>query len=89
MRSLRALPAPKADVEVANGPGKLTRAFDLRMEHYGTSILRGPISLRRAPRAAPALKVDTSRRIGLGQGADLPYRFYAADSRSVSRRRVP
>lgn len=85
MRALRDIPRARADREIANGPGKLAQAFDLKLTDYGCSVLRGCIQLRRAARGDPPAKVLRSRRIGLTKGADLPYRFYLADSPWVGR----
>jgi len=85
MRSLRALACGAADREIASGPGKLTRALDLRMSHCGVGLFRGPIQLRRAPAGETPPRISTSRRIGLTKGADLPYRFYVAGNPHVSR----
>jgi len=86
MRALRNLAAGIPDRQIANGPGKLARALALRMDDDGRSLLRGPIRLLRAPASDPQLALAHSQRIGLTSGADLPYRFYAADSACVSRR---
>jgi 3-methyladenine DNA glycosylase Mpg len=56
------------------------------MSDYGASVLRGPICLRSARAGDLPLDVATSRRIGLSQGADLPFRFFAADSPCVGRK---
>jgi len=85
MRRLRRLAPERPDREIANGPGKLCQAFDLRMEDYGRSLLRGPIALRRAGGSDTPLRVARSTRIGLTAGADLPYRFYAVDHPCVGR----
>ncbi len=76
MRTLRRMAASRSDREIANGPGKLAQAFDLRMEDYGVSILRGAIRLCRARPDEPRPKIRRSRRIGLTHGANLPHRFY-------------
>jgi len=85
MRRLRGMSADRPDREIANGPGKLAQAFDLRMEDYGRSVLRGPVRLCRAGTGEARLRIERSTRIGLTQGADLPYRFYAADNPFVGR----
>jgi DNA-3-methyladenine glycosylase len=66
--------------EIARGPGRLAQALAIGMAEDGTSILRGAITLRRAPDARPPSATLRSARIGLTQGADLPYRFYEADN---------
>jgi DNA-3-methyladenine glycosylase len=87
MRALRGLASNAAQREIANGPGKLSRAFGISLDHYGRSLLRGSLSLRRRARSDPAPEMTTSRRIGLGQGNHLPYRFYVRGSEFVSRAR--
>lgn len=85
MRRLRNLAPDAPDRAVAVGPGNLCRALDLRLSDYGSSMLRGPISLRSARASDAPCTVETSRRIGLSRGAELPFRFFAADSPCVGR----
>jgi DNA-3-methyladenine glycosylase len=85
MRALRDLAAGAPDRRIADGPGKLAQALDLRLDDYGRSLLRGPIRLQRAPAADLPLALARSPRIGISKGTDLPYRFYAAESTSLSR----
>ena len=79
--------APSDALGVIEGRG--TQAFGIGMTENGSSMLRGPITLRSAPTRpggpdpTPAPPPMASRRIGLTKGADLPYRFYQADSRWV------
>jgi len=87
MRTLRRLACGAGDREIASGPGKLTRALDLHMDHDGAGLFRGAIQLRRAPVGETPPAVASSRRIGLSKGVDLPYRFFAAGNPHVSRRR--
>ena len=85
MRAARGL-APGAPARgIANGPGNLTRALGITLEDYGRSLLRGPLELRRAPRGAPPVEVAVSRRIGLTNGAELPYRYFERGHPCVSR----
>ena len=71
--------------DIARGPGRLAQALQLGMADDGASILRGAITLRRAPEGGPVRPTAQSRRIGLTKGADLPYRFYQADCPWVCR----
>jgi DNA-3-methyladenine glycosylase len=73
------------DVDLANGPGKLTQALGIGLELNGTSLSEGPVLLH--PREAgwedPALVVG--ERVGITKAVELPWRFCAAGSRYVSR----
>ena len=74
-----------AERELTNGPGKLARAFEITLADDGVYALRGALRIEPASEArAPA--IETSTRIGLGKGVDLPYRFFVRGSPWVSRR---
>ncbi|GAB3801692.1 DNA-3-methyladenine glycosylase [Spirosoma humi] len=70
---------------LANGPGKLTIALGIsRTEHNFASLTTGDIYIR-----GPVLHdfdMVTTTRIGLTQGADLPYRFYVKGNRYISKK---
>jgi DNA-3-methyladenine glycosylase len=71
--------------DLCSGPGKLTQALDIELELNGSDLLGGPIAIE-PPRPgweAPELLVGP--RIGITKAAELPWRFCAAGSRSVSR----
>jgi DNA-3-methyladenine glycosylase len=75
---------PRTD-DLCNGPGKLTQALDIELGLNGSDLLGGPIAIE-PPRPgweAPELLVGP--RIGITKAAELPWRFCAAGSRSVSR----
>ncbi len=70
------------DLDLCNGPGKLSQALGIELTEHGTSLVDGPIAIE-ARRADPGeLLVGT--RIGITKAAELPWRFCAA-SRYVSR----
>ena len=76
-------PAARAEVDLANGPGKLTQAFALDRAHHGMALTTPPLYL--APGNAPAAgQVGTSRRIGLRFGTEAPYRFFVKGHPCVS-----
>lgn len=83
------LPQPKkkqsfAEKDLCSGPGKLVQAMGIRPEHSTLSLTEGPIRI-----SAPVVsdfEMVTTTRIGITQGAELPYRFYIRDSRYVSRK---
>jgi len=71
--------------ELCNGPGKLTQALEIELHHNDTDLLGGPIAID-PPRPgweSPELLVGP--RIGITKAAELPWRFCAAGSRSVSK----
>ncbi len=67
----------------SNGPGKLTRALGITLEHYGADLTRGPITLREPDQEA--FDIGISPRIGISQAAELPLRFFIRGNRFVSR----
>jgi DNA-3-methyladenine glycosylase len=84
---IRAVEPIGAVEEVAlrsNGPGKLTRVLGITLDHYGTDLTRGPITLRE-PADPESFEVGISPRIGISQAADLPLRFFIRGNRFVSR----
>jgi len=70
---------------LCSGPGKLTQALGIGLEHNGLDLTRGPIVLHSRPAGWREVRVSIDRRIGITKAADLPWRFSAAGSRFVSR----
>jgi DNA-3-methyladenine glycosylase len=73
--------------DLCSGPGKLTQALAIELAQNGADLAAG--SLRIAGREhghAPPIAVGT--RIGISKAADLPWRFCAVGSASVSRPRL-
>jgi DNA-3-methyladenine glycosylase len=85
MRPLR--PKARSDAELTNGPAKLCQAFGITGVHNGVDLVRPPaggvtiVDDGTPPPAAPV----TTTRIGLGAGAELPWRWYVPGSAWVSR----
>jgi DNA-3-methyladenine glycosylase len=71
--------------DLCSGPGKLTQALGIELEHNGCDLGRGPVVFARAPRAWRDVPVAVSKRIGITKAPDLPWRFCAVDSRCLSR----
>lgn len=67
-----------------DGPGKLTRALGITLQHYGADLTRGPLTIH-APAAEENFDIAASPRIGISQSADLPLRFFIRGNRFVSR----
>jgi DNA-3-methyladenine glycosylase len=77
-------PAAKRNEDLANGPGKLTRALGIKIGHNGADVTKGPITIH-APEKNERIEIATSPRIGITKSVDLPLRFFIKDNRSVSR----
>jgi DNA-3-methyladenine glycosylase len=71
--------------KLCSGPGNLTRALGIRLDHNGCDLARGPVvfSPRRASWRGVGISVD--RRVGITKAAELPWRFCATGSRFLSR----
>ena len=76
-------PAARRVPDLANGPGKLTRAFDLDGRFHAQPLDGPPLFLAAAP-APPTHPIATSSRIGLRFGIEHPYRFFLAGHPYVS-----
>ena len=68
--------------ELCSGPGKLTQALGIELSENGTDLVTGTIRIRPAERPP---RFVVSRRVGITKAAELPWRFCAVGSRSVSR----
>lgn len=68
---------------LANGPGKLTRALGITLRHNGADLTRGPLTIQE-PAQEPQFDIGVSPRIGITRNADSPLRFFIAGNRFVS-----
>lgn len=81
---IRALEPRTGIAQPTDGPGKLTHALGITLQHNGCDVTRGPITVR-APKNDGAFEIGTSPRIGITKAADLPLRFFINGNRFVSR----
>jgi DNA-3-methyladenine glycosylase len=70
---------------LCSGPGKLTQALAVELEHNGADLAVGPVVFAPRPRAWRDVEVAIDKRIGITKAAELPWRFCAAGSRFLSR----
>ncbi|MCX6645711.1 MAG: DNA-3-methyladenine glycosylase [bacterium] len=88
MRGLRQ--KAKKDVDLANGPGKLTQALMIGKGQYGLDVLDSRLIVLVPERSFRRRIVDgyggivTTTRIGISVAEDLQYRFYLANHPCVS-----
>jgi DNA-3-methyladenine glycosylase len=71
--------------DLCSGPGKLSQALDLSLDHNGTSLASGPIELLPPSAGARPVAHAIGPRIGITKAVDLPWRHCDASSRCVSR----
>jgi DNA-3-methyladenine glycosylase len=71
--------------QLCSGPGKLTQALGIGLEHNATSLATGPIVIEAAERGLAPAELEASVRIGITKAAELEWRFSIRDSRFVSR----
>jgi DNA-3-methyladenine glycosylase len=82
MRERRGLHAAE---QLCSGPGKLTQALAIELEHNDSDLIEGPIAVGPRPPGWEDVEIVAGTRIGITKAAELPWRFCAAGSRSVSR----
>lgn len=75
----------RPDRELVAGPGRLTLALDIRLEHDGVDLASGPIRIVRPAEDARPVELVAGPRIGITKAVELPWRFADASSPDVSR----
>jgi DNA-3-methyladenine glycosylase len=75
----------RKDLELCNGPGKLTEALGITLAQNGSRLDRRPFQLLLPDGEPPA--VVTSPRVGITKAVERPWRFSAKASPYVSRPR--
>jgi DNA-3-methyladenine glycosylase len=70
--------------DLANGPGKLTLAMAITLQHNGVDVTRGSLVVRE-PIERRRFEIQVTPRIGISRCADRPLRFLIAGNRSVSK----
>lgn len=74
-----------ARTELCSGPAKLVQALGILREDDGSCLRTGRVRLLPARDRVPRGEVVTTERVGIKKAADLPLRFYLAESDCVSR----
>jgi DNA-3-methyladenine glycosylase len=82
MRERRGLHAVE---QLCSGPGKLTQALAIELEHNEGDLARGPLRIGPRPPGWEGVALVAGTRVGITKAAELPSRFCAVGSRSVSR----
>jgi DNA-3-methyladenine glycosylase len=82
VEEMRARRGGKPDLELCNGPGKLTEALGVDLSDNEADLSHNPFLLTPPP-TPPA--IVTGPRIGITKAVERPWRFCAAGNRFVSR----
>ncbi|MDP1818949.1 MAG: DNA-3-methyladenine glycosylase [Acidimicrobiales bacterium] len=79
-------PAAKRDLDLLRGPARLCQAFGIDGVSDGADLVTADREVTIVDDGTPPLAAVVGTRIGLTKGADLPWRWCAADEPHVSRR---
>lgn len=71
---------------LCSGPGKLVQALGIHKEMNDWHILNSDLKIVNPEIQISDNEIITTTRIGITQGADLPYRFYVKDNKFVSKK---
>jgi DNA-3-methyladenine glycosylase len=70
-----------SDRDLARGPARLCKALGITLEHDGTDLAAGPVTLTLG---TPPADVSTGPRVGLRAAAERPWRFWETGDPTVS-----
>lgn len=73
-----------SDRDLARGPARLCRALGITLDHDGTDLGRGPVTLTLPSAPLPAATIATGPRVGLREAAGHPWRFWVSGEQTVS-----
>jgi DNA-3-methyladenine glycosylase len=86
-RTVRTSAARLDDPSLCGGPGRLSQALGVSMEHNGCDLARGPVVIRGRPRGREQQEIVAVPRVGITKATELPWRFCVPENRYVSRPR--
>ena len=73
--------------DLCSGPGKLTEALAITLEHNATDLAAGPIAIEAPPPGWEHVEAIVGTRIGITKAVERPWRYCAAENQHVSRPR--
>jgi DNA-3-methyladenine glycosylase len=82
MRHRRRLQRPE---DLCSGPGKLTQALAIELDQNEGDLVDGELRILPRPADRPVPELVAGPRIGITKATELPWRFCARGSRSVSK----
>lgn len=85
LEAMRERRGERPDADLCSGPGKLTEALGIGLQHNDADLAREPFELLGPAGERP--EVVSGPRVGITKAVERPWRFSAAGSRFVSRPR--
>lgn len=78
---------PIGDVNLTNGPAKFCMAFDIGRKDNSLDLTEDRIKIFRK-RRKDNFTIAVTTRIGIKEGAELPYRFFIKDNAYVTKHKI-
>lgn len=72
----------KRDINLSNGPGRLTQALNIELTLDGKELTEPPLYIKRGN--APEGEIIATTRIGISRGTELPWRYLVRGETDVS-----
>lgn len=72
----------KRDINLCNGPGRLTQALNIDLNLDGKDLTEPPLYIKRGN--APEGEIIATTRIGISRGTELPWRYLVRGETDVS-----
>ena len=80
----RRRPTAKSKIDLCNGPGKLTSALGINLQHNAADLTLKNLCIFNTQECA-TFNIARSSRIGITEGFELPYRLYIDNNPYVSK----
>ncbi len=77
----------KKDYELSNGPSKFCLAFNIDKKDNWEDLTKDRIFISKY-RKKESITVSVAKRIGIKEGADLPYRYFIKDNPYVTKHKL-
>lgn len=77
----------KDEISLTNGPSKLCLAFEIDKKLNGEDLTEENIFIAEK-KEKEQLIISVTKRIGITEGADLPYRFYIQGNKFVTKHKI-
>lgn len=91
MQQRRKLSSSRKIHELTSGPGKVSKALGIHLDHYGLSLTGSTIWLEEHQNSSIKRNIQSSPRIGIGyagKDASLPWRFFLKNDPFVSKVKI-